>query len=199
MALITQSVDSRNHVIVAISVTVGLIASLLRFPLLDTLVGLAVAVLILQSAIELAVETVHSLGVEEVDLSHYKLELAGRYERFQQTQMRDWMLYMVEKQGIETRADLIARARQILDFDRIPTLRAIGMGARAGIEMAQPPSPGDALIEQSLSELFQRGWLAESEPLAQLVLTDAGSKHLRQLVREKKGNILLHKQTQNVG
>jgi len=50
LALITQSVDSRNHVIVAASVTVGLIALLLRFPLLDTLVGLAVAVLILKSA-----------------------------------------------------------------------------------------------------------------------------------------------------
>jgi hypothetical protein len=43
LALITQSVDSRNHVIVAASVTAGLIASRLDFPLLDTLVGLAVA------------------------------------------------------------------------------------------------------------------------------------------------------------
>ena len=31
VALITQSVDSRNHVIVALGVTAGLIASLLRF------------------------------------------------------------------------------------------------------------------------------------------------------------------------
>jgi hypothetical protein len=63
------------------------------------------------------------------------------------------------------------------------------MGTGTGIEAAQPPSPSDALIEQSLSELLQRDWLAESEPVAQLVLTDAGSKHLRQLVREKKGHI----------
>ena len=34
MALITQSVDSRNHVVVAASVTAGLVGSLLRFPLL---------------------------------------------------------------------------------------------------------------------------------------------------------------------
>jgi cation diffusion facilitator family transporter len=72
LALITQSVDSRNHVIVAASVTAGLVASLLRFPLVDTLVGLAVAVLILKSAVELAIETVRSLGEEEVDLSRYK-------------------------------------------------------------------------------------------------------------------------------
>ncbi|MCP4965235.1 MAG: cation transporter, partial [bacterium] len=49
LALITQSVDSRNHVLVAFGVTVGLVASLLQFSLLDTLVGLAVALLILKS------------------------------------------------------------------------------------------------------------------------------------------------------
>jgi len=38
LALITQSVDSRNHVIVAAGVTAGLVASLLQFGLLDTLV-----------------------------------------------------------------------------------------------------------------------------------------------------------------
>ena len=89
MALITQSVDSRNHVIVAASVTAGLIASLLRFPLLDTLVGLAVAVLILKSAVELAVELVRSLGEEGVDLSRYRMGLAERYEQFRQAQLRD--------------------------------------------------------------------------------------------------------------
>jgi len=37
-ALITQSVDSRAHVIVAAGVTARLVASLLQFGLLDTLV-----------------------------------------------------------------------------------------------------------------------------------------------------------------
>lgn len=72
MALITQSVDSCNHVIIAASVMTGLVTLVLRFSLLDTLVGLAVALLIFKSAVELAIETVRSLG-EEVDLSHYKL------------------------------------------------------------------------------------------------------------------------------
>ena len=171
LALITQSVDSRNHVIVAASVTAGLVASLLRFPLLDTLVGLAVAMLILKSAVELAVETVRSLGEEDVDLSRYQMELAGWYERFRQAQMRDWMLYLVEKQGIETRAELVARARQVLDFNRMPTLRAMGM--------AQQQSPVDESIEQSLAELFQRGWLTGKE---QLAVSDAGRKHLSRRV-----------------
>ena len=175
MALITQSVDSRNHVIVAASVTAGLVASLLRFPLLDTLVGLAVAVLILKSAVELAVEIVRSLGEEEVDLSRYEMGLAGWYERFRQAQLRDWMLYLVETQDVRTRSELIARARQALDFSNNPMLRELGLQQR---------SPGGDMIEQSLAELFEQSWLLENERLS---ITDAGREHLRRRMREGKG------------
>ena len=130
MALITQSVDSRNHVIVAASVTAGLVASLLRFPLLDTLVGLAVAVLILKSAVELVVELARSLGEEEVDLSRYKMGLAEQYEQFRQAQLRDWMLYLVQERGVLTRAELLARARQALDFGDNPVLQELGLAER---------------------------------------------------------------------
>jgi hypothetical protein len=167
MALITQSVDSRNHVIVAASVTAGLVASVLRFPMLDTLVGLGVALLILKSAVELAVETVRSLGEEEIDLSRFQLGIDAPFHRFLQAQLRDWMLYLVDKQGIETRAELVARARQALDFNRIPAVRAMGL--------AQGQPHAAELIERSLAELLQRGWLTGEERLR---VTDAGRKHL---------------------
>ena len=172
LALITQSVDSRNHVIVAASVTAGLVASLLRFPLLDTLVGLAVAVLILKSAVELAIEIIRSLGEEEADLSRYQMGLAGWYERFRQTQLGDWLLYLVEKEGVQTRDELLARARQALDFSRHPMLRELGL--------AQPPQASE-MIEQSLAELFERGWLAGEE---RLNVTDAGKEYLHRRMRK---------------
>jgi hypothetical protein len=172
LALITQSVDSRNHVIVAASVTAGLVAALLHFPLLDTLVGLAVAVLILKSAIELAVETVRSLGAEEVDLSRYEMELAGWYERFRRAQLRDWMLYLVEKRGVRTRGELIAEAQRALDFSDNPMLRELGV--------RQPPQVGD-LVEQSAAELFERGWLQDDGGLR---VTDAGRERLQRQMRE---------------
>ena len=171
LALITQSVDSRNHVIVAVSVTAGLIASLLRFPLLDTLVGLAVAALILKSAVELAVEAVRSLGEEEMDLSRYQMGLVERYERFRQEQLGDWLLYLVEKQGVRTRSELLAQAHQALDFSHHPMLRELGLAR---------PSHADEMIEQTLAELFERGWLVGDERLS---LTDAGREHLRWRMR----------------
>lgn len=167
LALITQSVDSRNHIIVAVSVVAGLVASLFRFPLLDTWVGLGVALLILKSAVELTIETVRSLGKEQVDLSHFEFGIAAQYDKFRQAQLRDWMLYLVEKQAIGTRIELITRARQALDFNRIPALQAMELG------QSQPQV--DLLIEHQLAELFRRGWMAGDERLS---VTDAGRKHL---------------------
>jgi len=177
VALITQSVDSRNHVIVAVSVTAGLVAALLRFPLLDTLVGLAVAGLILQSAVELAIETVRSLGDEEVDLSRYKAGLAERYEQFRQAQLGDWMLYLVEKQGVLTRAELVARARQALDFSGNPALRELGLG--------QQLEAGE-MTERTLAELLERGWLAGD---GQLSVTGAGRERLRRQMGQAQGKV----------
>jgi ribosomal protein S19E (S16A) len=168
IAIITQSVDSRNHVIVAVSVTAGLIASLLQFPLLDTLVGLTVALLILKSAVELAIEAIRFRGEQGANLSRYKFGIAVQFERFRRAQLRDWMLYLVEKQGIRTRAELISRGCQALDFNRIPALQAMGLAER------QAPAP--KLVDQGLAELLERGWLVEEKELR---CTDAGRKHLR--------------------
>ncbi|MBN1538178.1 MAG: cation transporter [Anaerolineales bacterium] len=175
VALITQSVDSRNHVIVAVGVTAGLIASLLRFSLLDTLVGLVVAILILKSAIELGVETVRSLQEGDVDLAHYKMGLIERYEQFRQTQLRDWMLFLVENDKVVTRDELRARAHQAFDFSDNPALRGFGIDRQ---------SDTSELIDQSLQELFEGEWLTDTEPLH---ITDAGREHLRRMVKRTRG------------
>jgi hypothetical protein len=171
MALITQSVDSRNHVIVAASVTAGLVASLLHFPMLDTLVGLAVALLILKSAVELAIETIHTLGEEQIDLSRFEFGFASPFHRFLQSQLRDWMLYLVDKQGVRTRCELIARTSQALDINQIPAVQVM--------ELAQGQSQASELVERSLAELFEHGWLTGDERLR---LTEAGRKRLNKFI-----------------
>jgi hypothetical protein len=152
-------------VIVAASVTAGLVAMLLQSPLLDTLVGLAVALLILKSAIELAIKVVRSLGEESGDLSRFGIGLG--YERFRQAQLRDWMLYLVNNRGVETRGELIAQARYALDFQRIPAVEALGL--------VQSSPRASEMIRTSLSDLFERGWLIGED---QLRVTEAGKTHL---------------------
>ena len=169
IALITQSVDSRNHVIVAIGVVAGLVAANLQFPLLDTLVGLAIAILILKSALELTVETVRAFGEDELDLSRFEFGMAAHFEQFRQAQLSDWMLYLVAKQGQEARSELVDRARHALDFNSIAAGRAMGL--------VHQESRFDELIERCLAELIDSGRLTGEERLA---VTELGRQHLGQ-------------------
>jgi cation diffusion facilitator family transporter len=169
MALITQSVDSRNHVIISGGVIAGLVAAYLEFPLLDTVVGLAIALLILKSALELAVETIRSFGEEVVDLSRFEFGIAAQYEQFRGVQLNDWMLYQVEKQGIDSRSELIDLARQAIDFNNIAAARAIGL--------SQQPTRDNERIERSFSELIENGWMTGEGRLA---VTNSGKQRLNQ-------------------
>ena len=171
VALITQSIDSRNHVIVGVSVTAGLVAALLNFGLLDALVGLAVAILILKSAVELAIELYKSMNGEEVDFTHYKFGVVKRYEDFRQNQFCQWMLYVVNENGSLPYPELVARARQTLDFSDNTVLSAIGLNQDLGEQ---------GLVEQSLQQLFERGWMTGQDAVS---LTSAGRKQLQQHMR----------------
>jgi amino acid transporter len=87
------------------------------------LIILAVVLLILKSAVELTIESIRSLGDEEVDLSRHGFWFTDQYEQFRHAQSRDWMLYLVERQGLQTRAELAVRVRQALNFNSIAALR----------------------------------------------------------------------------
>jgi cation diffusion facilitator family transporter len=133
-ALIAQAVDSRNHAIISVGVIAGLVATLLRFPLLDTLVGLAVAGLILKSGIELVLETARSLRGEEVDFSRYELGFMEVYRCFQEQQLEDWLLHIITEEGPLTRLALLDRCQEILNVKEVPILRELGWGKEAGLE-----------------------------------------------------------------
>jgi hypothetical protein len=145
----------------------------LNFALLDTLVGLVVAVLILKSAVELTIELVRTKGQAEVSLSRYKFGLIERYDRFRQARLRSWMLYLIQKRIARTRSELFAQARGVLDFAKNPVLRELGFDK-------QPKS--DEMINKCITELFQRGWITEEE---QLRITESGRKHLRRHILVK--------------
>jgi hypothetical protein len=143
-------VDSRNHAVVAAGVTAGLVAALLRFSLLDALVGLAVAALILKSGVELALETARALRGEEVDFSRYELGFVEEYRHFQKQQLADWLLSIVTGEGPLTRPALLTRCQETLDTQDVPILREVGWGKGvAGLEK-RVANALETLIEQGL-------------------------------------------------
>jgi hypothetical protein len=177
MAFIAESVDSRNHVIVALGVTAGLAASLLHFSLLDMLVGLAVAVLILWSAVELAIELVRSSPEKPVDLSHYGFWLQGVYEHGREAYLRGLMLSLIHYHEVRTREELAARIRQAVDLRDNPWLKPVGLDRQL---------VADPILEQSLNELFSGGWVVDQEAL---VLSERGKEYLKRRSQRKNARL----------
>ena len=163
MALITQSVDSRNHVIVAGGVTAGLIASMLHFPWLDYLVGLSVAVLILKSAVELAIELIRSRDEDTPNLGKFQF---GVYERFRRSQLCSYMLFLVRNHEVEGKDSLLSSVRRAFDFRGNIFLQTMGAERIEGVEQ---------LIQLCYRRLIDKRLLREGPSLE---LTAAGEKRL---------------------
>ncbi len=173
--LIAQSIDSRNHVLVAVGVTAALVAAWFRFTLLDHIVGIVVAVLILRGALELLVDLVRSGDDEELDLSKYGF---SRLEKHRHRQTVRWLLFEIDKKHITTREALLRQARAATDFERIASLKALGL---------HQPSKHEEKLRGAVEEIFERGLAAETvasagnespEQISALRLTEAGEAEL---------------------
>ncbi|HUI90082.1 MAG TPA: cation transporter [Anaerolineales bacterium] len=167
MAFIAESVDSRNHVIVALSVTAGLVAALLRIGLLDMLVGLVVAILILWSALQLALDLLKSSTTEQVNLSHYGFWLLNVYEYLRDAHLKEWMLYLIDRREVKAESDVIDRVHEAFDFRNNQWMKMVGLDRQFATETQ---------IAQILNELFSQGWVIDREPLS---LSKAGKEYLR--------------------
>jgi len=174
--LVAQSIDSRNHVIVAGGVAAGLVAAALRFPRLDGIVGVGVAGLILKGAGDLLLDLLRSSGDEEIDLSRYGFV---RLDRHRHRQMIRWLLYGLKTRRIDSRQEMIREARAATDYGRIASLRALGLH--------QQPDR-DKRLESAVAEIFQRG-LAEEVPAGEdgspaVRLTEEGKEELRRALAD---------------
>lgn len=166
MALITQSIDSRNHVIVAGGVIAGLLASLLNFAILDTLMGVVVAGLILKNGVELGIDLFRSWNSKEEALSRFESGFSKRYQEFRRIQLRDWMLYLVIVRKAKTKDELLAEVRRALNFNPYPIIRELGwVGKGISVDTGA----------ECLAELFDRRWLTEVDSLQ---VTPAGIAYL---------------------
>jgi len=82
VSLVSQSVDSRNHALAGVAVTTGLISVILHAAVIDTLIGLALALTILKSCAGLTRDLIRSLrSGQQPGLSRYSLWAADRLEQ----------------------------------------------------------------------------------------------------------------------
>ena len=118
VSLVSQSVDSRNHALAGLAVTAGLVSVALGATVIDTTIGLVLALFILKSCADLTRDLVRSnRGGQPPGLSRYSLWIADRLERIIKARIETWLLYLIGTEKVTARADLLRRAAAAADPD----------------------------------------------------------------------------------
>jgi len=179
MPIITQSVDSRNHLLVAGGVGASFLASYLGLPVLDLIVGLVIALMILKGAWDLLVDMIKQQKEGKIDLSAYGFQF---FEKHRQRHMIRWLLSEIDRGRIRTREQLDQEAALSVDFEQIPQLQAFGMADSTGAKKK---------ASQTVQQLFEEGYISEHSGDGQMLrLTGKGErelKHARKRLRRWHG------------
>lgn len=167
-AIITQSVDSRNHVFAALSVTAGLVAAKLNFAWLDISVGLVVAILICKSAIELLIDMIKRANGEETQIN------TGRFAVYKHREYRKWMLSTIKDNDFATEEELVSNVKQMLDTTGNRTLKAFDKDTYS--EM-------DSTIAECIKSLKADGYIKIDGSVR---VTEKGEKYAMDLHKRKE-------------
>ncbi len=107
LALISQSIDSKNHVYVAGAVIMGATFSMFGIYFVDALIGVFVASRILIDGFSLSKEVLSSAKGEEIDFSKYKMPLERHRQLSRLETFRAWILYSMKEDNLTTKEELV--------------------------------------------------------------------------------------------
>ena len=122
LALLSQSVDSKNHIYVSLAVIVGAIFAQLGVSLVDTLIAGYIAVRIFRDAVSLLRETVGAMRGEEVDFSRYETGLERKWKVFRDDSFQAWVLFCLLEAGTQTKEQLVCSLREHFQPEYVPLL-----------------------------------------------------------------------------
>ncbi len=172
LALISQSVDSRSHVLQAGAVLVGLVFATVGVFAVDAVVSLLIGVLILRSSVELAVEISH-VARTDVGVASSDAEYERGFDRHRWNFFTTWTLMTLKE--VSNRRDLVLRYDQTFTPDDLPY--ATYRSPAAGFDYRKH-------VDGILEELFEEGLITSVG--AELYLTDAGKSTLDARLRRRR-------------
>jgi divalent metal cation (Fe/Co/Zn/Cd) transporter/predicted transcriptional regulator len=107
LTIVSQSVDSKNHIMIGSAVIISAVFSIYGIYYVDAIVGIFISLGILRDAIGLSREALSYYEGEDTDLSKYKTAFGdymklNHYESFQ-----FWIMFAIHEKGINTKEGLI--------------------------------------------------------------------------------------------
>ncbi|MGD2250717.1 MAG: cation transporter [Candidatus Methanofastidiosia archaeon] len=172
LALLSQSIDSKNHIYVAGAVIAGAVSSIFGIYFVDAVIGVYVSFKILYDGHHLIKEVISSAQGEETDFSKYGVLFEKYWLKDVLNSYRTWVLYRLKERDMNT-SQLIDMLEKTFKHTYVPILSEFGIGAATHLD-----------FEESFDELMQ--------PLLdeQLVdrddgysITEKGREHIQSILK----------------
>jgi cation diffusion facilitator family transporter len=174
LVLISQSVDSKNHIYVALGVITGAIFSIFGIYFVDAFVGGFVAARILVDGIKLSKETIASIKGEEVDLKKYEIPFERQWEMSKLVTFRTWILYSVKELKLNTKDELIRELERTFKPKYVPILTEFKFSLGKGFDF-------EGSFDTLVNPLVDNDLLVKRN--GDLLITEEGRKRITELTR----------------
>jgi cation diffusion facilitator family transporter len=174
LLLISQSVDSKNHIYVAFGVIIGAIFSIFGIYFVDAFVGGFVATRILIDGVKLSKETIASIKGEEVDLKKYEIPFEKHWEMSKLETFRTWILYSVKELKLNTRDELIQELERTFKPKYVPILTEFKFSLGKGFDFEES-------FDTLVNPLVENNLLVKQN--GDFLITEKGEKRITELTR----------------
>jgi cation diffusion facilitator family transporter len=177
LALISQSIDSKNHIYVSTAVIIGAIFSLYGVHFLYTIIGSFIAVRILFDGLGLSKEAISSMKGEETDFSKYKSRMEKYWQHNKLESFNNWILFSIKNKGQTTKDDLVFSLVATFQPEYIPIFSEFEFSLGKGIDFEKE---FDTIVKPLLNKKF----LIQKDE--KFVLTKDGRKYISHLCKNIK-------------
>jgi Co/Zn/Cd efflux system component len=179
LTLISQSVDSKNHIFIGTSVIIGAIFAIYGIYFVDAIIGLAVAAGIFIDSISLLREAISAQQGEEEDYSEkYNLPLQECWEENKLMAFRNWILYALWGEELRTSKEIVDSLEEAFHPENyIPVLSELNATCSQKYDF-------DGNFNNLIKPLLEHELLMEE--IEDYLLTDTGEKHLKDFINNFK-------------
>jgi cation diffusion facilitator family transporter len=167
--LISQSIDSKNHIFVAGAVILGTILSVSGLHFVDALIGVYISYRILKDAFGLTKEAFATVKGEEVNLDKYKYLFEEQWHLSKLETFRLWILYTIKENGLKIREKIIKNLKETFDPEYMPVISEFKFSLGRGFDFSEKFS---SLIEP----ILEKGLIVENQGV--FSLTKEGERYL---------------------
>jgi Co/Zn/Cd efflux system component len=152
LSLISQSVDSRNHIYVAGAVIMGAAFSMFGILFVDSLIGAFLALRMALDAVELTREVLSRMEGEKTDYTKYRTFLEERLEGMRTSAFENWVLFTLREKGESGKEELVQALNYTFSPGYVPILSEFNVRLGADVDF-------DSEFEAIMAPLLEGGYV----------------------------------------